>query len=190
MARARQIPAGCPRSPERTRAVVTGLSVLLLALTGCAATPEEPVDQSPQTTATAREQEPAEQAPDETLVAPTPDQHSEVGSLVEGFPVDLLPLPQDAVILVTSAVPVGDADVQEVSLNLRTAMSSDEILTTYRDALTAAGFAELPETSPQSDLAVESTFTRSGGDELVSIGVLDTDSGRTVSIGGRIRSQG
>ena len=125
----------------------------------------------------------AEPAP---LVTAQPDQYSEVGDLVEGFPIELLPVPGDAVILVTSAVPVGDADVQEVSLNLRTNATAEQLLELYRTALTAAGFTEVTAETSDSDLAVDVTFVRSGGDELVSIGVLDVDGARTVTIGGRI----
>lgn len=138
-------------------------------------------------------------APDERVVTPTPDspeplvtaepdEYSEVGDLVEGFPIELLPVPGDAVILVTSAVPVGDADVQEVSLNLRTAATAAELLELYRGALTAAGFSEVTGETSDSDLAAQVTFVRSGGDEVVSIGVLDVDGARTVTIGGRVRT--
>jgi hypothetical protein len=124
----------------------------------------------------------------EPMVTTEPDEYSQVGELVEGFPIELLPVPADAVILVTSAVPVGDAgDVQEVSLNLRTSTSAEELLAFYRSALTGAGFSEVTEQTSDSDLAVDVTFVRSGGDELVSIGVLDTDNTRTVTIGGRVR---
>lgn len=123
------------------------------------------------------------------LLTSAPDEHSQVGDLVKGFPADLLPVPRDSVILVTSAIPVGDADVQEVSLNLRTSMTAQDLLVMYRTALLDAGFDEAaPPTNPQTDLAVESVFTRSGGDELVSIGVLDADGVRTVTIGGRVHT--
>lgn len=118
------------------------------------------------------------------------DDHSAVRSVVEGFPVELLPLPEDAMILVTSAVPVGSADVQEVSLNLRTRSSATAVMELYRESLTAAGFTEVPPETPHDQLADESTFTRSGGDELVSIGVLDSDGLRSVTIGGRLRTDG
>jgi len=124
----------------------------------------------------------------EPMVTASPDAFSQVGDLVEGFPIDLLPVPSDSVILVTSAVPVGDADVQEVSLNLRTSATAAELLALYRTALTAAGFAEVTAQTSDSDLAVDVTFVRSGGDELVSIGVLDIDGARTVTIGGRVRT--
>jgi hypothetical protein len=124
----------------------------------------------------------------EPLVTTEPDEFSEVGELVDGFPIDLLPVPGDAVILVTSAVPVGDADVQEVSLNLRTSATADELLELYRAALTAAGFAEVTSETSNSDLALDVTFLRSSGDEVVSIGALDIDGARTVTIGGRVRT--
>lgn len=124
----------------------------------------------------------------EPMVTASPDAFSQVGDLVKGFPIDLLPVPSDSVILVTSAVPVGDADVQEVSLNLRTSATAAELLALYRTALTAVGFTEVTSQTSDSDLAVDVTFVRSGGDELVSIGVLDIDGARTVTIGGRVRT--
>lgn len=173
---------------------------LALAAAGCAgaSTPAAPVPvPSPSTVATATAGT-ADAAPGAAaasggssggpadLVTSTPDQHSEVGDVVDGFPVDLLPLPPDAIILVTSAVPVGVAGVQEVSLNVRTPATAAEIMDQYRGALVGAGFVEVPVAS--TSLAAESTFTRSGGDELVSIGVLDADGVRTVTIGGRVRT--
>ncbi len=122
----------------------------------------------------------------EPLVTTTPDEHSEVGRLAPGFPIDLLPVPDDAVILVTSAEPVGDADVKEVSLNLHTSMTADAVLNLYRAALTGAGFTEVDTAG--AGLTAEASFTRSGGDELVSIGVLDDGRTRTVTIGGRVRA--
>ncbi|NCT90016.1 hypothetical protein GXB85_03470 [Cellulomonas sp. APG4] len=128
---------------------------------------------------------PAAEAGDTTV----PTERSAVRSVVEGFPVDLLPLPEDAMILVTSAVPVGDSEAQEVSLNLRTRATPAEVLELYRASLTSAGFTELPTDAPHDELAAEATFIRSGGDELVSVGVLDDDGLRSVTIGGRLRTQ-
>ncbi|MHA3947837.1 hypothetical protein [Cellulomonas bogoriensis] len=116
------------------------------------------------------------------------DSHAEVGDLVAGFPVELLPLPGDAVLLVTSAVPVGSAEVQEVSLNLRTGLAAEDVMELYRGTLLEAGFEEAPAVEPAEQVVAETLFTRSGGDELVSIGVLDVDGGRTVTIGGRVHT--
>lgn len=193
-------------TPRRTRRsatlwVVTASTVTALALAGCAgsvtadeqtllaeatataATPD-PVDPStsPEPGTDARESAPAE----DDLVTSTPDANSPVGELAPGFPSDLLPMPEDAVLLVTSAVPVGDAGVQEVSLNLRTTWDAERILDLYRSSLEAEGFTEVP--TVDTALTAETTFTRSDGDELVSIGVLDDDGVRTVTIGGRVRA--
>ncbi|HQY34747.1 MAG TPA: hypothetical protein PLS68_12340 [Actinotalea sp.] len=182
------------RRPYRLGAfAAAGALALALGAAGCAgaatptaddvATPSSAAADATTTTArTATE----EQGAASSLVTTAPDEHSEVGDVVEGFPVDLLPLPPDAVILVTSAVPVGEAGVQEVSLNVRTPATAVALMDLYRAALVGAGFVEVPVTS--TSLAAESTFTRSGGDELVSIGVLDADGVRTVTIGGRVRT--
>lgn len=126
----------------------------------------------------------AKESKDQLLTA-TPDPHSEAGGLVAGFPSDLIPVPDDAVILVTSAAPVGDADVQEVSLNLHTKLTTTQVVEMYRAALTKAGFTEVD--SANSSLDADASFSRAGGDELVVLGVLDDGSSRTVTIGGRIR---
>lgn len=111
-----------------------------------------------------------------------------VGSLVEDFPVDLLPVPEDAVLLVTSAVPVGGSAVREVSLNLRTRLSVDGVIALYRGVLTDAGFTEVSPPTDESGPTADATFTRSGGDELVTIGVVDVDGARTLTLGGRVRT--
>lgn len=175
------------------RALVPAVAVALALTTGACAGGGGPGDaaggptvEAPPPTTTAGTPEPAP-AP-EPLVTATPDEHSEVGDLVAGFPDDLLPVPPDAVVLVTSAVPVGDAEVQEVSLNLTTASAVEDVVELYRTALVGAGFTEVPPAAPATDLAAEVTFVRSGGDELVSIGVLDDGTARTVTVGGRVRT--
>ncbi len=182
--------------PRRTARLVSVLAAgaALTGLTGCASGAEDSTDAAVETLVTTSPT--AEASPDptpeptaaETWSLPAPDGHAEVGDLVDGFPTDLLPVPSDAVVLVTSAVPVGDADVQEVSLNLRTQATAQDLVRLYRSALLDAGFTETEQPGTQSDLAAESIFTRSGGDEIVSIGVLEVDGGRTVTIGGRIRT--
>lgn len=190
------------RAPRRARrgATVAAVRATVLALLvgGCAACASGDADATTVADEAASEEAMTLGAPEETvtptpespepLVTAEPDEYSEVGDLVEGFPIELLPVPGDAVILVTSAVPVGEADVQEVSLNLRTAATAPELLELYREALTAAGFSEVTGETSDTDLAAQVTFVRSGGDEVVSIGVLDVDGARTVTIGGRVRT--
>jgi len=130
----------------------------------------------------------AKESPGPELLTTTPDASSHVGTLAPDFPTDLVPLPDDAVILVTAALPVGSAGVQEVSLNLRTSWTTARILELYRTTLLAAGFTEVP--AVDTGLATESTFTRSDGDEVISVGVYDDSTARTVTVGGRIHSAG
>lgn len=131
---------------------------------------------------------PLAKADPKDLLTASPGPHSEAGGLVAGFPSDLIPLPDDAVILVTWAEPVGDADVQEVSLNLHTALTTTQVFEMYRAALTKAGFTEAD--AVDSSLDATASFSRGGGDELVVLGVLDDGTSRTVTIGGRVRDGG
>ncbi|EYR62993.1 hypothetical protein N866_03770 [Actinotalea ferrariae CF5-4] len=131
---------------------------------------------------------PAARAATDATEADEDEDAPRVGTLVEDFPVELLPVPEDAVLLVTSAVPVGESPVREVSLNLRTQMSVGAVMTLYRDVLTEAGFTEVTPPADESGPTADATFTRSGGDELVTIGVLDVDGGRTLTLGGRVRT--
>lgn len=171
------------------RAAVAGLLVLGCAACSGDASGDDAAAAADDSTTLALAEAAEDPSPSpEPLVTAEPDEFSEVGDLVEGFPIDLLPVPSDAVILVTSAAPVGDAAVQEVSLNLRTSRTAAELIDLYRGALTGAGFSEVGGESAASDLAAQVTFVRSDGDEVVSIGVLDVDGARTLTIGGRVRT--
>ncbi len=190
--------ARAPRRARRGATIAAVLALVATAVAGCAGDDAGDADTASAADSAAAEETTALAAPEATLtptpdspeplVTAEPDAYSQVGDLVDGFPIELLPVPGDAVILVTSAVPVGDADVQEVSLNLRTAATPAELLELYRGALTAAGFSEVTSDTSDSDLAAQVTFVRSGGDEVVSIGVLDVDGARTLTIGGRVRT--
>jgi hypothetical protein len=121
------------------------------------------------------------------------DGTSAVGALPDGFPADLLPLPAGAEILVASYVPVdatGAGAPYDVSLNVRTTASADEVMALYRGSLTAAGFTETVGTPPAGTLAAQSTYSRTSGEELVVVGVLDRDGRRTVTVGGQVRASG
>ncbi len=123
---------------------------------------------------------------------PTPDEHTAVGELAEGFPADLLPLPAGAEVLTSTWAPLGEPGAGQpygLSLNLRTTMPVPEVAEVFRASLTAAGFAETAGT-PTDGLAVQSTYSRTSGDELVTVGVLDRDGTRTVTVGGQVRASG
>jgi hypothetical protein len=127
-----------------------------------------------------------------TGTVPTPDEHTAVGGLAPGFPTSLLPLPQDAEILVSTWAPVGAEGAgqpYDVSLNVRTALAVADVAALYRASLTAAGFTESVG-APTGGLGAESTYSRSAGAELLTVGVLDRDDARTVTVGGRVHASG
>jgi hypothetical protein len=127
-------------------------------------------------------------APSESLLTGSPDTHSAVGRLADGFPADLIPVPDGAEILVSSATPADDTGLSDVSLNLRTAQDTAGLVEVYRQHLLAAGFVETAPGSAEPGLAAQTTFTRSDGAEILVIGVLDRDGVRTLTLGGRVRT--
>ena len=133
---------------------------------------------------------PEASAAESPLLSEQLDPNSAVGALAPGFPADLLPVPAGAEVLVSSVEPVADSNAYQVSLNLRTSLAAPDVVDVFRTSLTAAGFTEVELTAPDAALAAQSTFTRSAGDELLVIGVLDRDGLRTVTIGGRLRGDG
>ena len=194
---ARRLPLAGFGVVGRRTLVLTAAVLLVVTPAGCSTRGEpSPSDASVSTTRPASP--PPSNAADATS-APTPepdtslppaDEHSAVGELPEGFPADLLPVPAGAEILVATYAPEGEAGPQlpySVSLNVRTSAATEEVLALYRSALTSAGFIESPGT-PAPSLTAETTFSRSAGEELVVVGVLDRDGVRTVTVGGRVRS--
>jgi len=117
-----------------------------------------------------------------TLAAPD-DRYAAVGRLADGFPTDLVTLPDDAEILVSSAQP--DGAYLQISLNLRTAVPAAELAGELTDSMTAAGFTESAVATPPAGVATESTFARESG-EVVTVAVLDRDGVRTLTLGGRV----
>ncbi|HEX5333363.1 MAG TPA: hypothetical protein VFW79_12040 [Cellulomonas sp.] len=174
-----------PRArPLRPVALVTGAVAALLAATGC--TPVTgPAGASASAVSSAAAPQPA---PTESLLTESPDTHSSVGSLAEGFPVDLVPVPDGAEVLVSSAARAGDTDLWDVSLNLRTAQDAAGLVDVYRQHLVAAGFVETTPEHAEPGLAAQATFSRSDGAEILVLGVLDRDGVRTMTLGGRVRT--
>jgi len=182
-------PMVLPPVNRRARAVALAALVGVL-LGGCdlggTAADGEPSPTPSGASSLARTPDPTDSAT--PLLNDAPDPNSTVGGLAPGFPSDLLPVPGGVEVLVSSVDPVGSSNAYQVSLNLRTVLSAAEVVDVYRKSLTTAGFTEAEQTTPDAALAAQSTFTRSGGDELLVIGVLDRDGVRTVTIGGRLRS--
>ena len=184
-----------PDVPARRRAAVTG-ALLLLTLAGCSPGPDDPSPEPAARDTSAATATPAptpSAAPSPEPLLDEPDEGSTVGVLAEGFPTDLLPLPADAEILVSAYAPEGDPGAgapYTVSLNVRTPLPVADVAALYRASLTAAGFTESVGAPAAGTLAAQSTYSRSGGDELLVVGVLDRDGVRTVTIGGRVRAKG
>jgi len=184
---ARRAPAPRVGATRPARAVAAVL-VAAATLAGCTSpsSSSSPSSAAAGTAATAPGVTAPTPSPAETLLPESTSSASSVGALAPGFPVSLLPVPSDADILVSAADPVpGSTDIQ-VSLNLRTSLTPDQILALYRTSLTAAGFAEAPADQTNAALAAQATFTRSNGDEVLVLGVLDRDGIRTLTLGGRV----
>lgn len=128
--------------------------------------------------------EPSPTASEELLVD-TPAAGTAAGTLVDGFPTALIPVPAGAEILVSSARPHGDAVA--VSLNVRTGQDTAGLLDAVRGPLLAAGFVESPPAQPDPSLAGQASFSRSDGAEFVLVGILDRDGARTLTLGGEVR---
>ena len=130
----------------------------------------------------------ASPSPTETLLPGNDDAHSAVGEVVAGFPSDLVPVPADAEVLVSSAEPVEGTDLTEISLNLRSTQQTADLMAAIAAPLVAAGFAEGTPPVPEPGLAAQSTFARGDGSELLVVGILDRDDKRTMTLGGRVRT--
>ena len=169
------VPVRRPTRPG-TRAALTLLLAGMLA--GCATSaPAVLVD----TTAP----EPSPTVSEDLLVEqPAPD--TATGRLADGFPSALVPVPEGAQILVSSAKAAADGTVQ-ISLNLRTQQDAAGLLDAVRGPLLAAGFAESPPSQPDPSLAAQASFARSDGAEFVLVGILDRDGQRTMTLGGTVK---
>jgi hypothetical protein len=173
------------RRPSTVAALWTGAVAVLLAATACTTVTGSGGLSAVTTERSATAQQPA---PTESLLTESPDTHSSVGDLADGFPVDLIPVPDGAEVLVSSATPAGETGLWDVSLNLRTAQDAAELIDVYRQHFLAAGFTETAPEHAEPGLAAQATFSRSDGAEILVLGVLDRDGVRTMTLGGRVRT--
>ncbi len=155
--------------------------------------------------------------PTPTSTMPEYDGSTTAGELAPGFPADLLPVPDGADLLASSASsgPDGTDDTddtdgvwQSLTLNLRTEASAESIVELYTEVLTEADFSVSPSDA-LSALDAHVTFVRplddagggSVGDgdeeqggrptaETVVVGVLDDETTRLVTISGRVLAAG
>ncbi|MBO0900128.1 hypothetical protein J1G42_08975 [Cellulomonas sp. zg-ZUI222] len=161
-----------------TPALVAALALGTVLSAGCTTTPGPTPTSSPSAAS-------ATPTPGEPLLTDDITEDSAVGTLAPGFPTDLVPVPPDAEILVSSAEPVTDG-VLRISLNVRTGQDTAALLDAVRAPLVGAGFAEAPPAVPEPGLAAQTTFARSDGAELVVVGILDRDGLRTMTLGGTV----
>ncbi len=177
-------PIGGRRARPTGRALLAAACLVLpatIALGGCTASEPAAHEAAPAAATPA----PEDPQPTESLLEDEGDQHSAVGSLADGFPTDLLPVPDDAEILVSTLRPAEGNALTTLSLNLRSAADAAALVDGLREPLLAAGFAESTPAQAEPGLAAQTTFTRGDGEMLV-IGVLDRDGVRTLTVGGRL----
>lgn len=178
------------RRPSPFRRACTALAstaVATITLAGCTAD-AEPAPGPTRTAAGTASAAAATPSPTEPLLTAGPDTSSAVGRLVEGFPTDLVTVPADAEVLVSSAQPPDAAGLREISLNLRSPQEAAALVDGVRATVLAAGFAETAGTPAEPGLAAHAAFSRSEGQEIVIVGVLDRDGVRTLTLGGRVRT--
>lgn len=157
---------------------------LVALLSGCTGDPV-PAQQS-----TAASSDGSAPSPSESLLPPDPATDSAVGELADGFPTDLIAVPEGSEILVSTAQLDEATGLATVSLNLRSPLPVEDLLETVGAPLVAAGFTQTPSDTTVSGLAAGSTFTRGDGGELLTAGVLDRDGVRTLTLGGTVRVGG
>ena len=156
--------------------MVAALVLATASLTGCASSAPARLG-SPGATSSP--------SPTEPLLTEQAGTGTSVGTLASGFPAQLVPVPEGATVLVSSAQPL-EGGLTQISLNLRTSQDAAGLLAAVRAPLLAAGFQEAPPAQPDPGLAAQSSFSRSNGTELVLVGVLDRDGMRTLTLGGRV----
>lgn len=124
--------------------------------------------------------------PAESLLPSPTASTSTVGELAEDFPTGLLPVPEGSEILVSAAVTDEATGLVQVTLNLRSPLPTEELVAVYRASLGAVGFTET--TVADAGLAASSTFVRADdASQVLTLGVLDRDGVRTLTIGGTVR---
>jgi hypothetical protein len=177
-----------PAPRARVRSGLTAAAVALLVGAGLAActtsTPGQASPSAPAATTRAPEPQPTESLLPEAAGSTS----SAVGELVDGFPATLVPVPDGAQVLLSSAEPVAGTDLTRISLNLRSGQDAAGLLDTVRTALVAAGFTESAPPAPEPGLAAQSAFSRGDGSELLVVGILDRDDERTLTLGGQVRA--
>lgn len=176
--------------PSPDRAVVVAVSVVLcLGLAACGPPAGDAAGPAPATPAASAAPGPADPTP-----LPTFDPATTVGGYAPGFPLDLLAAPDGATVLASSARPT-DAGLVEVTLNLASPRSAQQVIDDLAASLGAAGFEE-SEASTATGLTAQTAFSRrseQGGDarvETLFVGVIDDGDRRLATISGSVAAPG
>ncbi|MGW8568447.1 hypothetical protein [Isoptericola sp. NPDC055881] len=135
--------------------------------------------------------------PGSAAALPTFDPDTAVGGYAPGFPEKLLGAPQDATVLASSATP-DKGSLTDVTLNLSTPRSTQEVIDQLAKRLRKAGFTE-SESGTFTGLTAQTTFGRETTPgkkkgardsdpvmESVTVGVLDDGERRLVTVSGSV----
>lgn len=165
--------------PSHRLAVAALVATVLVS--GCSA--DEPADDPTQSSADATASQTSE-TPEPTDTPETPETPSGVatGELVEGFPVDVIPVVPDATITVSSLVPLEGA--RTVSLSGTTPLPADQVLAFYRTSLVGQGFVETAAGQPAG--FPTATFSRANGADLIVVAVSTLEGLQTFTVGGTL----
>lgn len=112
---------------------------------------------------------------------PVPDGVT-VGDFASGFPVELFDLPSTCEILMTSVQPDGEDSIT-FSANFQCGDSAKSLATHFTSELDSESFLAKESQKPEG-MSKYLVFTRES--ESVTIGILDDDDSRVVSLGGHL----
>ncbi|GAB3567553.1 hypothetical protein [Spelaeicoccus albus] len=111
---------------------------------------------------------------------------SKRGGVVEGFPLKLIPKLPDGKI--SGTVDVVHGKMRQVSMTGITDYSADKVLKFYAAPLKKAGFKQLK--TKKVDKSKSTIFSRSGGDELITVTVAPGKNGKqNFTVGGQIKDK-
>ncbi|MBD7981018.1 hypothetical protein [Oerskovia merdavium] len=180
-----------PDSIDRPRTVGATVAAACLALgllTGCSAPADSPTGPDRGTDVAPSGDVPAPEALSPATDMPSFDVSSVAGSLVDGFPADVVPVPPEAQVLASSAADVEGQSLRQVTLNLSSTASVQELLDFYAQTMAATGFSTV-EGSSTGGLSGQVAFNRAtpeGATETLFVGVLDTEDARLVTVSGQV----
>lgn len=176
--------------PWSVGATTAAACLVLGLLAGCSAPADSSTgpDRGTEATPSGDDSIPAPEGLSPAADMPSFDESSVAGSLVAGFPADVVPVPPEAQVLASSAADVEGQPLRQVTLNLSSPASVQEVLDFYSQAMTAAGFTAV-EGSSTGGLSGQVAFNRAtpeGATETLFVGVLDTEDARLVTVSGQV----